>query len=154
MMERFCKDNYRLKRLLKNSVIVCFNDLSKGIIHPSKHLSWWRRTEDVFSVTLFCLTIRLEDIIERRLANMSWRRLEDALKKSWRCFRKTYCKYVLKTSSRGLGRRKVLRWRRLEDVLENKKCLLGYYIALFCRRREFLFPNESMMKINGTKIII
>ena len=40
------------------------------------------------------------------------------LKTSWRRFRKTYCKYVLKTYSRGLGRRKVLRWRRLQVVLK------------------------------------
>ena len=116
--------------------------------YPSKHSSWWRRTEDVFKTSsrrLQCNIFlssktswrRLEDIIARRLANTSWRRLEDVLedvlktswkrledvlqdvlKTSWRRFRKTYCKYVLKTSSRGLGRRKVLRWRRLQDVLK------------------------------------
>ena len=37
--------------------------------------------------------------------------LEDILKTSWRHFRKTYCKYVLKISS-----------RRLQEVLEDKKC--------------------------------
>ena len=69
--------------------------------------------------------IRLgEDVLKtwRRLG----RRFEDVLKTSsgrfretsWRCFRKTYCKYVLKTSSKRLGRRKVLRWRRLQDVLK------------------------------------
>ena len=82
----------------------------------------WRRIEDVFSVTFFCLPRRLKDIIGRRLANTSWRCLEDVLedvlKTSWRRFRKTFCKYVLKTSSRRLGRRKVLRWRRLQDVLK------------------------------------
>ena len=72
-----------------------------------------RRLQDVFSVTFFCLPRRLEDIIARRLANTSWRRLEDVLKTSWRHFRKTYCKYAYKMSSRGLGRRKVSRWRRL-----------------------------------------
>ena len=102
--------------------------LGKDVLKTS-----WRHLEDVFSVTFFCLPRRLEDIIARRLANTSWRRLgrrledvlktswrrlgrhlEDVLKTSWRRFRKTYCKCVLKTSSRGL-----------EDVLENKKCLLG-----------------------------
>ena len=78
---------------------------------PSKHSSWWRRTEDVFSVTFFCLPRRLEDIIARRLANTSWRRL---------------------------GRRKVLRWRRLQDVLENKKCLLGCVIN---ECWVYFFPN-------------
>ena len=33
------------------------------------------------------------------------------MKTSWRHFRKTYCKYVLKTS-----------WRRLQEVLEDEKC--------------------------------
>ena len=46
----------------------------------SKHSSWWRRTEDIFSVTFFCLLRRLQGIIPRCL---------------------------------------------LEDVFENKTCLLG-----------------------------
>ena len=115
---------------------------------PCKHLPWWRRTEDVFSVTFFCLPRRLEDITARRLANTSLRRLEDVLedvlKTSWKCLEdvlktswKTFqedvlqirLEDVLKTSWRRLGRRKVLP----EDVfktssrrLENKKCLVGY----------------------------
>ena len=60
---------------------------------PSKHSSWWRRTEDVFSVTFFCLPRRLEDIIARRLANTSWRRLEDVLEDE-----KCYAEDVFKTS--------------------------------------------------------
>ena len=56
--------------------------LGKDVLKTSS-----RRLQDVFSVTFFCLPRRLEDIIARRLANTSWRR-----------FRKTYCKYVLKTS--------------------------------------------------------
>ena len=59
---------------------------------------------------------------------------QDVLKTSWRYNCKTSCKHVLKmswrrledvlgrrianTSWRGLGRRKVLRWRRLEDFLK------------------------------------
>ena len=65
---------------------------------PSKHLFWWTLTEDVFKTSsrrLQCNIFlssktswrRLEDIIARRLANTSWRHL---------------------------GRRKALRWRRLE----------------------------------------
>ena len=45
----------------------------------------------------------------RRLANTSWRRLEDVLKTS------------RKTSWRRIGRRKVIRWRRLQVVF--KTCL-------------------------------
>ena len=46
------------------------------------------------------------------MANTSWKRLQDVFKRSWKTKSVT-----LKTSS-----------RRLEDVLENKKCLLGYDI--------------------------
>ena len=54
--------------------------------------TYWRRLEDVFSVIFFYLP----------------RRLEDVLKTYWRHFRKTYCKYVLKTC--------------LQEVLEDEKC--------------------------------
>ena len=75
----------------------------------------WRRLEDVFSVTFFCLP----------------RRLENVLKTSWRHNCKTSCKHVLKTSWKMswrrledvLGRRIAnTSWRRLEDVLEDEKC--------------------------------
>ena len=52
---------------------------------------------------------RLENILGRRIANTSWRRLQDDFKRSWKTKSVT-----LKTAS-----------RRLEDVLENKKCLVG-----------------------------
>ena len=93
----------------------------------------WRRLEDVFSVTFFCLPRRLEHVLKtswrhnckkscKHVLKTSWRRfarhLEDVLRMSWRRFRKTYWKCVFKTSSRRLVRRKVLRWRRLEDVLK------------------------------------
>ena len=97
---------------------------------PSKHLSWWRRPEDVFSVTFFCLPRRLQDITARCL-------LEDVLKTPWRrpleeavlqTHLEDVVQGVLKTSSRSLGRQKnchadiledekLLHWRRLEDVL-------------------------------------
>ena len=74
--------------------------LYNGYFHPSKHSSWWRRTEVALQTSWRCLQCniflssktswrRLEDIIARRLVNTSWRR-----------FRKMYCKYVLKTSWR------------------------------------------------------
>ena len=47
-------------------------------------------------------------------------RLEDVLKTSWRRLEDIWGKRIAN------GRRKVLRWRRLQDVLENKKCLLGH----------------------------
>ena len=99
--------------------------------------TYWRRLEDVFSVTFFCLPRRLHDIIARSLLEdilvTSWRRRlenflkmscegvlkmwrpEDVFRTSWRSFWKTFCNYVLKTSSQD---ERLLHWRRLEDVLK------------------------------------
>ena len=89
----------------------------------------WRSLQDVISV------------IASHLANTSWRR-----------FRKTYCKYVLKTSSRRLQDvwedEKVLRWGRLQDLLKTSwktrnvcgvsgLISLCYHTVLFCLFREF-----------------
>ena len=71
--------------------------------------TYWRRLEDDFKKSSVQHYFVFQD-------KTSWRRLPRLLKTPWRRFRKTYCKYVLKTSktsSRSLGRRKVLRWRRL-----------------------------------------
>ena len=61
----------------------------------------------------------------------SWRRLENVLKTSCktssRHFRKTYYKYVFKTSWKTKSVTLKPSSRRLEDVLENKKCLLGIW---------------------------
>ena len=59
---------------------------------------YWRHLQDVFKTS------------SRHNCKTSYKLV---LKTSWGRFRKTYCKYVLRTSWRGLGRRKVLRWRRL-----------------------------------------
>ena len=120
------------------SLALLISIFSSNLTHPSRQTfvlvkTYWRRLQDVFSVTSFCLPIRL--------ANTSWRRLEDVLK--------TYCKYVYKTSSRGLGRRKVSRWRRLEDVLENKKYLLGsYHILTF-----IIYTNIHLKNVVGNVTI-
>ena len=63
---------------------------TNSYIHPNKHSSWSRRTEDVLKTSwrrLQCNIFlssktswrRLEDIIGRRLANTSWKCLEDVL---------------------------------------------------------------------------
>ena len=76
--------------------------------HLPANICWsWRHLEDVFktclqhvfSVTIFCLLRRLEDMSSRRLQDMSWKRLEDM---SWR--------YLADIS-----------WRRLEDTMETNK---------------------------------
>ena len=112
----------------------------------------WRHLEDVFSVTFFCLPRHLQDIIARCLLEdvlkMSWRRLEEDILQirlgrrlerledfsrrglantSWRRLEE-----LLTTSWRRLGRWKIVTLkassRRLLDVLENKKCLLGWLL--------------------------
>ena len=79
-----------------------------------------RRLEDVFSVTIFRLPGRLDDVL-RKILKTSSRRLQE----------------VFKTSSRRLGRRKIIApktcWRRLRDmswrplqhVWKTSKYLLG-----------------------------
>ena len=83
--------------------------------------------EDIFKTSLG----RLAKASSRRLQDMHSRRLQDALRE------------VLKTSSRRLGRRKIvtlktcwrrlqdMSWRHLQDVLKTNKCLLGYSLVFF-----------------------
>ena len=58
----------------------CIIDVWRSL-KPSRHSSWWRRVEDVFSVTLFFqddCTTSLESILQTRLKDIlktSWRRL-------------------------------------------------------------------------------
>ena len=65
----------------------------------------WRRFQHVFSVTIFRLPRRLQDVLK-----IFWRRLEDILQ------------HILKTSSRRLGRQNIVMlktsWRFLQDALK------------------------------------
>ena len=75
----------------------------------------------------------MQDVLQARLEDV----LKTSCKTSWRQFRKTYCKYVLKTSWKTKSVTLKTSSRRLEDALENKKCLLGcrhwkiYYLWIF-----------------------
>ena len=101
---------YLSKNITLYTFVACF--------YPSKHSAWWRRLQDVFSVTYFCLSRCLQDIISRSLH-------EDV-------FKKTPCKHVLKTSWKMpwrrledvFGRRIAnTSWRRIDNVLEDEKLL-------------------------------
>ena len=100
-----------------------------------------RRLEDVFSVTIFRLPRRLEDVLRE----------------------------VLKTSSRCLGKRKIvtlktcwrrveeISWSRLQDVLKTNKCLLGSSFSVVLYERgvlknfsKFTDPREKLLKIQET----
>ena len=101
---------------------------SYSFLLPSKHSSWPRRTEDIFSVIFFCLPISLEDVLKtssRHNCKTSWncleedvlqthledilgRRLEDIF---GRCIANTSWRLkivTLKTSWRRLGKQKML----------------------------------------------
>ena len=61
-----------------------------------------RRLEDVLKTSWKRLARRLEDILGRRIANTSWRRLEDVLEDE-----KCYAEDVFKTSWRRLGKQEM-----------------------------------------------
>ena len=59
----------------------CIIDVWRSL-KPSRHWSWWRRVEDVFSVTFFFskTTVRhLWKVYYKHALKISWRRLEDVL---------------------------------------------------------------------------
>ena len=79
-----------------------------------------------------------------RLQDMSSRRLEDVFSVTIFCLPRLH-QDVFKTSSRRLGRRKIITlktcwrrlqdvsWRRLEDVLKTNKCFLGNWSISRCK---------------------
>ena len=102
-------------------------DWEREIDSPTKHSFSWRHTEDVFSVALFSLSRRLQDITARHLhedvLKTSWKRLEEnVLQTRLEYISRRRLEDILKTSSRHLWKTSS---RRLEDVLGNQKCLLG-----------------------------
>ena len=140
-----------LKELTEFMIQIHF---TKSQNYPGKHSSWWWCTENVLKTSWRCLQCNIfvsSKTSSRHNCNTSsWSRLEDVLKKtsckhvlkmfwktSWRRLAKTsfrrfqnsHCNYVLKAFSRRLQDfledEKLLRWRRLEDVLQHKKCLVG-----------------------------
>ena len=83
--------------------------------------------QDVFSVTIFRLPRRLQDIIKTYLQYVFQKSLQDVFKIT--------SQDVFKTFSRHLIREKMLHWRRLQDVfktspprrLHQDECLLGWF---------------------------
>ena len=80
-----------------NPYKICCKTFSRNTFSPSKHLL-------VFSVTIFCLLRRLEDVLQIRL--------EDLLKTSWKT-KNCYAEHVLKTSWRSLGDKQNVYWEYL-----------------------------------------
>ena len=95
-IKRNCS-RFSLPQLCRYKILPANIRLGEDVLKTS-----WRWLQHVFSVTSFCLLRRLQDIIARRLASTSWRRLED----------------VLGRREDVLEDEKVLRWRCLQDVLK------------------------------------
>ena len=111
----------------------------------------WRRLQHVFSVTIFRLPRRHEDIFKmssrplgrkgivtlktssRRLEDMSWRRLKDmsCLKTSWRHIFKTSRCFGDKTSSRCLGDKQNFYWGYLYLINLNVYLTNLYFTNLY-----------------------
>ena len=107
-----------------------------------------RRLHDVFIKTNVCWEIWPVNILFA--SETSWRRLQDM--SSRRLARGL--ENVFKTSSRRLGRRKIvtlktcwrhlqdMSWRRLQDLLKTNKCLLGSH----CNRRSDIADSLAFFK--------
>ena len=110
---------------------------------PSKHSSWWRtywrRLEDVFSVTFFCLPRRLEEVLKtscRHNCKTSWKHV---LKTSWRRLQDVLGRRIANTS-----------WRSLQDVLEDEKCYAEDVFKMSWRRlgKQEIFAGLLYLKKN------
>ena len=82
---------------------------------PSKHFLFSktssRRLEDVFRVALFRLPRRLQNVFAKRLAIMSWRRLQNVLED-----------------------KKMLHWRHLQDIFctsSPRRMFAGWWLITF-----------------------
>ena len=94
------------------------NFKNKFILFPSKHLSWWRRLEDVFRLLLLQKTSSTRPLDQHQnihLGHRSSRRLQNIFKTSSRPRLQgaRYLEDVFKTSSRRLAK---LSSRHLQDV--------------------------------------
>ena len=109
-----------------------------------------RRLEDVVSATIFRLQRRFQDIL-RDVFKISSRHLQDVFARR--------LQNVLKTSSRCLGRKKIVTlktcWRHLQDVLKTNKCLLGNvsdainFDNLLAKLHAYGFANKSLKLIKS-----
>ena len=118
---------------IPSKYFVCLHKIFK---RSSRHVfkTSSRRLQDMSSRRLQDMSSRhLQDMSSRRLQDMSSRRLQDVF--SVTIFRlpkrlQDVLQHVFKTSSRRLGRRKIVTlktcWRRLQDVFKTNRCLLGY----------------------------
>ena len=127
---------------------------------PSKHFVLKTCLEDVFSVTIFRLPRRLQDVLED-VKLLRWRRVEDVFKTCLqdvfktclqdvfsvtifrlprRFFKTSSSRRLCKTSSRCLGRRKIVTlkmfWRRLQDTswrrLQDQQMFAGDSLEVDC----------------------
>ena len=106
--------------------------------------TYWRRLEDVFSVTIFRLSRRLEDVLKtswRRLAKTFWRRLEEVLKTSLEEVLQTRLEDVLEDEE-------LLRWRLPQDVFKRSWKIRNVYWERTARAPQKQIHITFVLKIN------
>ena len=80
-----------------------------------------RRLQDVFSVTIFCLPRRLQDILKTSCKNVL----------------KTFSRRICKMSSRRLGRRKIVTLKTSSRRLEDQQMFAGYWVKMTFSKLRF-----------------
>ena len=111
----------------------CFRDVLK----TSSRYDFKTCLEDVFSVTIFRLPRCLQDVLwevlktSSRLFKTSWKRFQDLLEDV-----------------------KLLRWRRVEDVLNTNKCLLGHVFMLRIKVRYLSLPLHHLARQNTCELLL
>ena len=112
--------------LRKNHLLSCWGWLSLlnwigTLTFPANISCFTRSVQDLFRVTIFRLPRRLEDVFPIRLPKTSSRRLCKTSSTRFQGVFITSSRCVCKTSSR--RRLVIMSWKRLKDVLEDKKML-------------------------------
>ena len=131
--------------------MIKFDDLTKENIkehnlnwpQPSKHSSWWRRTENVLKKSWICLQCNTFFCLPRRLQNVSRHYFKTS---SWRRLQEDVLQTRLEDVSEDVLRRRlqdVLR-RRLQDVLKMPWQPFGRRIG-----RRTIGINKEAVKISA-----
>ena len=91
--------NYNNCNFFSGECVVCFQDMSSGRRQDMSSRHVFKTSSRLFSVTIFCLPRRLQDVL-RDVLKTSWRRLKDILrdvvKTSWKT-KNCYAEDVLET---------------------------------------------------------
>ena len=137
---------------------------------PSKHFLFsktsWKRLEDVFSVTIFCLPRRLQEFFKASSRQVCKTSSKDVIKMFSRVFarrllqdviRKTSCNYVLKMSWRRRRRRKIVTLKTSSRPLQyvfTKTNICWVISFLRCFFWNEVYYLEAALSISVTKFFV